>query len=197
MKESFTKIFTGFLLVFLEIHIVAFDILPDPLGYFLIYLGLERISSEYKVGNLSRIFAMILFALSLPTVFIQQTNNEITGLTANDGWPIYMSALGIGKLILVFYVFQVMLQLARHYGDEAIFKRTQLTFKVYIIAMLIVTSVEPFLMNLGTNIGIGIGILLIVVSLIMEIVFLVLLHKFRKIEPEGLDSESQQIDLQV
>ncbi|WP_221568009.1 hypothetical protein [Alkalihalobacillus sp. TS-13] len=197
MKESFTKIFTGFLLVFLEIHIVAFDILPDPLGYFLIYLGLERISSEYKIGNLSRIFAMILFALSLPTVFIQQTNNEITGLTANDGWLLYMSALGIGKLILVFYVFRVMIQLAQHVGDESILKRTEPTFKVYIVTLLIVTSVEPFLMNSGRDIGSVIGILLIVVSLIMEIFFLVLLHEFRKIEPEGLDGGSQQIDLQV
>ncbi|WP_261129905.1 hypothetical protein [Bacillus sp. Marseille-Q3570] len=195
MREAFTKLFWGFLLVFIEIHIVAFDILPDPLGYFLIYLGLEKIGSAYKIKNESRLFATVMCAFSLPTVFIQQTNNEITGLTVNYGWPIYMSALGIGKLILVFYVFKVMIHLARHYGDEAILKRTEMTFKIYIIAILIVTGIEPFLMNSGRDIGTGMGILLIVVSLIMEIVFLVLLHKFRNIEPERL--EGQQIDLQT
>ncbi|WP_408009742.1 hypothetical protein ACJROX_05415 [Pseudalkalibacillus sp. A8] len=197
MRQAFAKMFWGFLFVLVEIHIIAFDLLPDPLGYFFIYLGLEKIRSEYKTGNWSRLVALILFAFSLPTIFIQQTNNDFTGVSMSDGWPLYMNALGIGKLILVFYVFQIMIKLAQQFGDEAILRRTEQTFKAYIIAMLIVSCVQPFLMNTSRDAGIGAGLVLIGVSLIMDIVLLILLFKFRKLETDRLDTEEPVVDLKT
>ncbi len=197
MKQVFTKMFLGFLFVLVEIHIIAFDILPDPLGYFFIYLALEKIWSEYKMRNRSRLVAIILFAFSLPTIFVQQSNDDITGAITSDGWQLYMSALGIGKLILVFYVFQIMIKLAQKFGDEETLKKTEKTSKVYIIAMLIVSCMQPFLMNLDSDIGTGAGLVLIGVGLIMDIVLLILLFRFRTLETERLDTLEQTTDSNI
>ncbi|MCF6409948.1 hypothetical protein [Pseudalkalibacillus salsuginis] len=194
MKQVFTKMFLGFLFVLVEINIIALDILPDPLGYFFIYLALEKIWSEYKIRNRSRLIAIILFAFSLPTIFVQQSNADITGAIMSDGWQLYMSALGIGKLILVFYVFQIMMKLAKKFGDEEMLKKTEKTSKVYIIAMLIVSCMQPFLMNLDSDIRTGAGLVLIGVGLIMDIVLLILLFRFRTLETERLDTLEQTTD---
>ena len=42
MRNPFKYILTGYILIFLDIHLII-DILPDPIGYFMILLGTRKI----------------------------------------------------------------------------------------------------------------------------------------------------------
>ena len=76
----FKKLFWGFLFVFLEIHIII-DILPDPIGYFMIFSGLILLLKnipDSKPGKHAMRWAQALIILSIPSVFLSQ--NEINQL---------------------------------------------------------------------------------------------------------------------
>ncbi|WP_404332506.1 hypothetical protein [Mesobacillus maritimus] len=63
LYEGFRKIFWGFILVFLEIHLLIIDILPDPIGYYLIFSGINLLNKHYGVSSKGKGFALGLVIL--------------------------------------------------------------------------------------------------------------------------------------
>lgn len=183
MKESFNKIFWGFLLVLIEIHLIVVDVLPDPLGYFFIYVGVQALAKHNTVGRKAEYISLILIIVSIPTIFIQ--NSSINGLghvNPFNMWSIYMIVMGLCKLVLVFYVFKLMLAFAKEHDNLYLVKRTISTFKIYLVVMLLNQFLQSFVMNLTSEAVTVLTIIMLISSLVLEITFLVLLRKFRDIE---------------
>lgn len=181
-REGFQKIFWGFILVLIELHIIVIDILPDPVGYYLIFSGLGLMANRFPASEKAKNFALGLALLSIPTVFIQ--NNAVDQMGTGSifsGWALYLNIIGILNLVLVYYIFRLMITIVEENGDLYLQSRTANTFKVYMIAMLIVTFSQSFAMNMTQDVLIIYTILSVAVSLIMHIVFLVLVHKFSKL----------------
>ncbi|TKC17114.1 hypothetical protein FA727_13755 [Robertmurraya kyonggiensis] len=184
MQSSFRKIFWGLLLILLEIHIVVIDILPDPLGYFLVFSGVSALEMEKNASgdrNKVKTMALALLFISIPTIFVQNTPNEV--VSPYSIWPTYMTGLGILKLVLVFYLLKFMTRIAQEWGVGELVKRTEQTGKVYITATLIVILIQSFLVNLTEGWATGLSVVTIIVSLIMEVTLLILVHKFGKVPP--------------
>jgi hypothetical protein len=99
---------------------------------------------------------------------------------------IYMLAIVIIKLVLVFFVFKLMLSIGRERGDETLIKRTSSTFRIYMYVMLISSFLQTFFININGDFLMGLMILMIVSSMIMEITFLVLLRRYRKLDDVDL-----------
>ncbi|MCH1626707.1 hypothetical protein [Fredinandcohnia quinoae] len=177
MNQGFKRLFWGYLLILLEIHYLVVDILPDPLGYYLICSGVVKLSREFPLSTKAKNLAILMIFISIPTVFIQQNAPE---LNQNWLWSSYATAIDILNLILVFYLFQVIMKVATKLGDLALISRSAITFKVYIIVMLIITFSQSFLMNTTSDWMYGYAIITIPISLIMEILFLLLLRKVGK-----------------
>lgn len=183
MKNNFSKIFWGFILVLVEFHFVAIDVLPDPLGYFFIYVGVHALSKNHAIGKKASFLALLLVFISLPTIFIQNSQVSEVGHSAPfDMLAIYMLAIGLIKLVLVLFVFKLMISICDERGNEALAKRTSSTFRIYMIVMLISSFLQTFFINISGDFLMGLMILLIISSMIMEITFLVLLRKFRKLD---------------
>ncbi|MDX5474039.1 MAG: hypothetical protein LPK00_00760 [Bacillaceae bacterium] len=178
----FKKLFWGFLLVFLEIHIVI-DILPDPIGYFMIFSALVlllKIIPDSKAGKHAKRWAQALIILSIPTFFISQ--NEINQLgNIPNLWGSYTFFLGLLKIVLMFYVFQLMIQLASHVRADQLQNKTNSFMKVYLVSIIFISFLETFSINMISDIFTGIMVFSIVILLILEIYFLVLLWRFSKI----------------
>jgi hypothetical protein len=181
MKESFGKIFWGFLLVLIEIHLIVVDILPDPLGYFYIYTGIQNlIQFDKKNAERARLLSIILIFFSLPAMFIQNSSiQQIGEFTPLNGWSIYMTILGFAKLILVYYIFKLMLSIGHVLERKSLIKRTQSVFRFYMIVILTNYVLQSFMINLSNDLLMGLIIFIIVGSLIVEITFLALLRTFR------------------
>jgi len=182
MKQALNKIFWGYILVLVEIHIVAIDILPDPVGYILIVSGATLLIQDFPVAKKARNLAVILIFVSLPTVIIQQhIDYFLLGQPSLfHGWSVYSTGLGLVKIILVFYIFQLLMSIVKTSGNQALLTRTSRTFKVYITIMLAGAITTPFSLNIAGDELIWLTVLSGIISFIMEIVFLVLLRSIRK-----------------
>jgi hypothetical protein len=203
MKENFSMLFWGFFLILIEIHIIGVDLLPDPLGYLLIFLGIKGISKNTSVGKKAQALAIGLIFMALPTIFIYQNGkaNEFGQNLPLDGWTIYMNALGLLKISLIFYIFKIMLTIVNERSDQALLKRTTTTFHFYIVIMLCNYFLQSFTMNVGTNMLLGINSIMIVSSMIVEIIFLVLLRRYMKIvdngNPETTPGGGTKVDIRL
>lgn len=179
MNRAYIKLFWGFLFALVEIHIMI-DILPDPVGYFLICSGIASLLAEFPVGGKAYYLAMALGFATIPTIFIPQNAYDGT-LQLVQFWGMYAFFVGIVKLVLVFYVFQLMIEIAgkREWG---LVKRTNATFKYYISIMLVLQLYYTFTINLYGGFLSVITFFVVSAGMVMEIVFLVLLFRFRKIQ---------------
>lgn len=182
MKINFKQMFWGFVFILLEIHLIYIDILPEPIGYYLIFASLVGVPSESRTGNLLKKLLIMLVLISIPTVFIQQNvnGNELGSFVGIPIWDTYTFFLEILKLVIVFLVFQLIMSVVSTLGDEFLVSRSSQTFKIYMIVMLLITLTHTFAMNLSRDIITGYLFFTIPLGLIMEIMFLVLLWKLHK-----------------
>ncbi|KAB8125840.1 hypothetical protein F9U64_21540 [Gracilibacillus oryzae] len=181
MKDAFSKMFWGYILVLIEIHLFVIDILADPVGYFLIYLGINHLVNEFPIGHKAKNLAIVLILLSIPTVFVVNID-AFSSEPVLSRWSIYGTVLSLLKLILIFYIFQLMMEIANSSSDPYLIGRTEKTFLTYIIIMALISISQPFTMNFSMDVHTTYVILTIVISLIMEVVLLVLLRRFMKVE---------------
>jgi hypothetical protein len=185
MSAGFHKLFWGFLIVFVKIHILNVDILPDPLGYFLILQGIGILWKDSLGVEKARMLAGLLIVISIPSIFVQPNAAGFRMAMESTEWHLYGFALSIIKLVLVFHIFRMILNLVIRQGQSELQKRVEFTFNTYMAVMLTVTIAESFLMNLSGDWLIGLAIVMIGAALIMEIVFLVLLRALMK-HPWGI-----------
>lgn len=187
MSEAFKKIFWGYLVVLIEIHFLVIDIFPDPLGYYLIFSGISMLLKYFPIGYKAKNMALVLIFISIPTVFIEQNAgaDQLGQIPFLSGWPLYMTVFGVLKLILVFYIFQLMMVIVKKHGDSALLTHTTKTYYAYILVMVLTMIAHSFSINFSTDQYMVVTIISLVLGLIMEIVFLVLLRKMRLIDCEG------------
>ncbi|MFS0821893.1 hypothetical protein [Bacillus sp. 1P02SD] len=181
---NFKRVFWGYLFILLEIHLFFVDILPEPIGYYLIFSGIAAVPAENLIGNKLKKLLIGLIIISIPTVFIQQnaTGTEFGSFLGISLLGYYTSLLEILKLVLVFFLFQLIMEVVTATNDEFLARRSAQTFKIYMTVMLLITLSHTFAMNLSSNVMAGYLFFTIPVGLIMEIMFLVLLWKLHKHE---------------
>ncbi|MFG6115934.1 hypothetical protein ACGTN9_12140 [Halobacillus sp. MO56] len=187
-EQSFGRIFVGFLLVFLEIHILAFDILADPVGYLLIASGI--ITLQEHTGGYEKLHKLAygLAILTIPTVFIQNTNDPY-GMDYLIVYTGYTLLLGLIKIMLVYYLLTGMTESARKYGWLDGERRAKKVLNLYLPIALVGAVAQTFMINSygeWTPIFIMITVIL---HLIAEIALLVVLFSFRNHFPTDLPDE--------
>ncbi len=71
MRNGFKKLFIGFLFVFLKFHIIV-DLLPDFIGYILIYNGIKQLAtlSSQSYDKL-KVLTIVLAVVSVPNFFFE------------------------------------------------------------------------------------------------------------------------------
>lgn len=79
MTKFYKKIFSGFLLVLLDINIGRFDILSDPLGYLVIFLALVGLYKKDQMNELllASGFTVVLFIESVYAIVRGPSPNGI------------------------------------------------------------------------------------------------------------------------
>nr|WP_106783129.1 hypothetical protein [Lysinibacillus timonensis] len=185
MSKAFTKIFWGFLFIFLDIRLIMpIDLFADPIGYFFIFSSIEMIYDDLQIGRKAKNVSLALAILSIPTIFDLTVDNGI-------GQPLnwYMTGLGIAHFVLIFYIFQLIVEIAKKAGDEVFIRRSNNTCITYFIVTFIIYLWTSFAMNLSmhTDGFMTVSILLLIIGFIMGIVFLALIWSARKIHIEPME----------
>ena len=180
--RGFRQVFWGLILILIEIHIIAFDLLADPIGYYLIFTGVSVLNDHFGLASRARFISLALLLVSIPMVFIE--NGAIQQMGAFSGWNIYQNALEILNLVLVFFLFQLMLEVARVKGVSELPKRTMTTFKFYMGTMFLVLFSSTFAVNMTTDFLVPYELISVLLSLSMYIVFLLLVSEYSKLTDE-------------
>ncbi|WP_188207277.1 hypothetical protein [Alkalibacillus aidingensis] len=179
MKYAFTLMFWGFIIVFLEIFIISIDISPDPIGFFMIAVGLYHLESDYPIAKRGGLTAFILAALSTPSVFI--ANNDLHE-AITGGWFFYSTALTIMEVILVYFILKLMIEICKEFKLEELQNKYKTFLNWYVSVFIIVHLLSAFTLNVYSNTYGSLVIIFGLISLVFHIVFLVYLFKFRQIE---------------
>ncbi|WP_394189878.1 hypothetical protein [Paenisporosarcina quisquiliarum] len=193
MRNGFKYILTGYLLIFLDIHLII-DILPDPIGYFMILLGTRKIELNESGMHPTRIVATLLLFLSIPTVLI---NPQLYQNQAPEWWGMYTTATGVLDLILVYFLFQLIKRVVELLHSPELTLRTENTYKGYMVVMLIILFIQPFLTNLSEHTANGFAIFLVLAGFITQIIFLVFLRTLQKQFPYNSSDTGEILNLKV
>lgn len=180
MKTAINLLFLGYLFVFLRIQI-GVDLFPDPFGYLLIALGSHRLEKNYPIAKKGRFLAAAMVLISFPTMFITE------GEAISFGWNAYTTALLFLNIILSYFIFSILINIAQDYGDKALIQRTEKTFTIYISFNLAVLAFLSFSMNVSGDFWASFTLMIMFASFIMEIVFLVLMRAVRRSVPSILN----------
>ncbi|MYL48332.1 hypothetical protein GLV98_02505 [Halobacillus litoralis] len=179
--NSFHRIFGGLLLVLLDIHLGQIEILADFIGYLLVLSALNSMDGNWKGMKGARATALTLSVLTIPQAFLGQPAGTNEGVNIGfDPLTIYHQALGLIKLVLIFYLFYVFMDWAKKKGEEELERRTHKLFRGYVTAHLFYYALLPFSMNLPESTVIPLFIVGLAVVMILEIMFLILIRAFHK-----------------
>ena len=102
-------IFWGFLLVFLDFSLtfngVGFDLLPDSVGYLLIFLGAGRMREESNAFSRMRTIALVLAIVNFAALII----NPFGPVELTYSWPAALAVTAFSLLMLFLYLYLLWL----------------------------------------------------------------------------------------
>lgn len=178
MNKALRYLFWGYLFIFFRIQIgIGIDWFADPLGYVFISSGCLLLLKQYPQAKKARILAMIGAVVSIPAVFVDLSAPNL-GM-----WEPYSIALLFLKLIVAYFLFDVLKSIVADYANQGLIQRTKNVYKFYITIHLASLFLMSFSMNLpeypwATFVGaLAIG------AFIIDIAFLLLLGAIRRGEP--------------
>lgn len=178
--KGYKNIFSGFILVMLDIHILGLDILPDFIGYFLIISGVSDlyIKTNIKAFLIAKNFSIVSLFMEFFNLLVLfemiQINYIMVYLT--------MNLMSFIQLILVLYIYQGMA------GHMAVLEKSKLTKKFeaenkkFAMIQGVVLLLTTLSLNMPLENMILYTILLVAVSFIMHIRLLMNLSYAKKVE---------------
>lgn len=178
MNKALRNLFWGYFFIFFDLYIMI-DVLMDPIGYFLIYTGCAQIVSSYPNAKKAMTVGIIGIFVSLPSVFVNLSDSALP-----FGWSFYASILSILKLVIAFYLLYVLMEVARSFGDKALYNRTQTTFKYFVTIHFATLAVMSFSMNVSGDGWVALSVILAIAGILMDILFLFLIRAFSRATPD-------------
>ncbi|MBS4197287.1 hypothetical protein [Lederbergia citri] len=182
IAKAFTKIFWGFMIVFLDLKINQFDLLPDFIGYFIVVSGLIDLSTFSFYFKRANIYAIFLGLASIPTYFIGEIN-ILGGFIPSTSTILILATLSIMTLIhlaLIYYLLIGSIELANQHKKESLAYTTKNNLKIYIIVVLGVAVLTPFALNISETAALTLITIGSIASFVVEIMILILIWQYRK-----------------
>ena len=179
MNKALRYMFWGYLFIFFRLHVMI-DLLADPIGYCLIYAGCAKLVDAYPIARKAMVIGIIGMLAAIPSVFINLSDPALS-----TGWAAYAMLLSAFKLISAYYLFVLLTDVVKAFGDQALQNRTKTTFTSFVAVHLITLAILSFSMNMPgedwiafTSIISGIAVVL------MDILFLLLIGAIRRVSPK-------------
>ena len=170
--DAYRRIFQGLLLVLLDFRIASIDILPDFVGYILVFRALGTLATQHPYFSKAKPFALVLIFVSLVTIIEQPKVNLLDySLAAQQlGWLFVGQGIFILDLFFFFWLTQGIVKLASDRELEELREKASFRWKFYLTIASILLIYTPFALNLDPAWN-----MLIVVFVILQFVAQLLL----------------------
>lgn len=143
MKQAFKLLFLGYLFIFLDFHIMIIDILPDCVGFFLIYQAIIKLTNQSSGYSVVKVITVMLLIYAIPS------DIQLTKYLSLDGFNIfYDNVYLLLNIIWLYYIFSMLLEVVRNHGTQGMLRRTETVAKVCIVAQLFIMFINGFMINL-------------------------------------------------
>jgi len=174
MAREINKIFWGFLIVLFNFYLFVINISPNTIGYFIAAAGLSGLNSQSSYFSKAKGWAILLGILSIPN-FIKMDD----WLKATPSiWSLsYSTLMGLLHMIVVLYILMGIMESASH--NQRLQAGARKLFKIYMLGTLVSHFFLPFILNVSDNTAIVITIGSTIISIVLEIMFLVFLRRYR------------------
>ena len=165
-------IFIGYILIFFHIRIMGIDILPNFVGYFLIYLGLRELTGRSPRFETAKTLSLILLAATV-----------VINVFSIAGYSFNTAVLTVANLALVVVSLWLMYLINKGLGDietgENVALNSQKLLKIWkfqVAATVLATVFSIF----PTQITAIIALVFAVAAVVVNILFLINLYKAKK-----------------
>ena len=140
---GFSKLFWGFIFLF-DLNINNFDILPDALGYVLIYLGLRQLTDLDINFQIAKKIAFLLIFLSIFDILISLY--LLNDLLLTTSMAIFNLVYLIIGLIMVYRVFFGIQESSKRSNNFNLETKAIYTWKLFLAfnVLLIINAIIPF-----------------------------------------------------
>ena len=178
--KGYKNIFSGFILVLLDINISTLDILPDFIGYILIINGLSNLymKTNIKAFLTAKNISIVSLLMEFFNVFVRLEMIQVNYLMAY----LMMNFMVFIQLMLVLYIYMGM---ASHMADlekEKLTSKYESECKIFAVIQGLILLLTTFSLNMPIEENTLYTILLVAVSFIMHIRFLMNLSYAKKVE---------------
>lgn len=175
---GYNKLFWGMMFIVFNINLGPINILPNFIGYMLIYAGVNILSSQQKIYEKGKIPAIILIVLTLKDIW----HNESANILADQFNRFGLITMVIGAVVIVINLYLIYIickgiyELCSLRGLNELMRSTIGSWKAYFVVDLISLLYIPFSLNLPLSYG----IFMIIVAVIKIFVSISIAGLFRK-----------------
>lgn len=177
-ESGYNKLFWGMIFIIFNINIGPINLLPNFIGYVLIFSGLGILVNQNKYFAKGRMPAAILIVLTIKDIVNMGNVNLLDGKFVSGN--VLLTAVGVIETLLTIYlIFSIcrgIFLLAEERGLNELRDSAKFRFNFYMGVSVLLLIFTPFSINLPRNIG-----LLMILGAVVNIIALLLIAGlFRK-----------------
>lgn len=149
-SSAYNRIFWGYLLVLLDLRIQTLDIIPDFIGFMMIFVALGTLAAQHEDYGQARPFALILIFFSLVELFqLPQTNLLQTPLSAQNTVLLMIGQVAaIVQLFMVYRICRAVAALAAVQGLPDLEGKAKARWRFFFGITAVILAATPFMLNL-------------------------------------------------
>lgn len=186
MRSAINKLFWGFILIFFNITIGSFDLLPDFIGYILIVNGLgdlKKLNNDEETSqtfNIARILGGIMIAISILSWFIPDQN--MSNVYVPSIWAIIFNGVSISiAYSLDYFILKGIAAMLYTLEYEDLADRSKTLKELIIIIGMVAVGFTSFTINFSQRTFIiTAAVLVAIVTFIINIYYIYFIRKVYK-----------------
>jgi uncharacterized protein YhhL (DUF1145 family) len=190
-ESGYSRLFLGMMFIIFNINIGAINLLPNFIGFMLIFSGLGILAVQNKFYEKGRIPAVILIIMTLKDIINYGNVNLLD--KAFEMKNLLLSALGVVELLITIYLIYIICKGINLLSDERglieLRDSARVRFNFYFVISVVLLFFTPFSINLSKSVNLFMA--LVAIINLIALLFIAGLIKKSKIQlGEGVDSET-------
>ncbi|WP_027623419.1 hypothetical protein [Clostridium lundense] len=166
---GYNKLFWGMIFIIFDINLGTINILPNFIGYMLIYSALNILEKQHEIYKKGKIPAMILTILTLNDIIHTDKNNLLSGEYQS---PNFLGML-IGTIVMIISIYLIYIICKGIYyisierGFDELKESTETRWRFYLGIEILMLFYMPFSLNISQDFNFVIVVFCIIKLIIM------------------------------
>ena len=178
--SSYNKLFWAMIFITFDINLGPINILPNCVGYMLIYSALNKLQLQHKIYEKGKVPSIILTILTIKDIIHVNNNNLLSGqFMPPNFWLMALdSVVCIINVYLIYVLCKGVYLLCLERGLQELEDSTITGWKAFLFVSIVYIFYIPFSLNLGLEYKIVI-IVFVFINVIAELSIAFLFKKSR------------------